>query len=90
MQLPIEKEKPFKKPGDPGYEQHKKWQAQIEKARAAARAQDQSLATAEIPSDIKIKIRDKFTELAIKYPKWTRDKIMRRAGEAYGVKFDFI
>ena len=71
------------------YEQYKEWQKNIETARAAAKAQDQSLATAGIPAEIKIKIRDKFTELALKHPGWSRDKIMGKAGKAYGVKFEF-
>lgn len=89
MELPIQHQDDTKLPGSPGYEQHKAWQKQIETARAAARAQDESLATADIPEETKIKIRDKFIELALKHPHMKRDRLMRKAGEAYHIKFSF-
>lgn len=89
MELPIYKGQNEKQPGDKGYEQHQAWKKQIETARAAARAQDESLATADIPEETKIKIRDKFIELALKHPHMKRDRLMRKAGEAYHIKFSF-
>lgn len=90
MEIPQEHQKnvgPL--PGSPGYEQHKKWQKQIETARAAAKAQDESLSTADIPDETKKKIRDEFMKMAMNHPRWSRDKVMRKAGEKYNIKFSF-
>lgn len=42
-----------------------------------------------LPADLKTKIAERYKELCIKHPEWKKHRAMRKAGEAYHIKFIF-
>lgn len=49
--------------------------------------QAKELMITDLAPELKEKIRAKFYELATKYPKMKRHRIMRKAGEFFHIKF---
>ncbi len=65
----------------------------IRRPNEAERAKDNQLSeiqsASDIPEEKRRLIAIEFARLRKKYPKWKGHKIARRAGEKYGVKFNF-
>lgn len=52
--------------------------------------QADELQFSNLPFEVKEKIRLKYVELSRKYPKMKAHRLMRKAGEFYGVQINFV
>lgn len=51
--------------------------------------QENALQLSDIPANVKTKIAQEYKQLCIKHPLWKKHRAMRKAGEAFNIKFEF-